>query len=242
MQIALISDIHGNARALKAVLNDLKTKNIQQLYVLGDICYRGPEPKNSLETVRSSPAKVLKGNADEWVVRGVKKGEVPDKVLALMNQEREWTLERLTKDDIRYLENLPDSFVETLSESITMHAFHAVPDNLFDVVPADAPDDVLEEKLTGEYDADVIVYSHIHTPFVRKIGKKLFINTGSVGLPFDGDPRPSYVLLQVHGSDVSASVERVTYDNERVMRQYDANDYPNREQMKTVVRTGKKPS
>ncbi|MFB4163362.1 metallophosphoesterase [Alteribacillus sp. JSM 102045] len=241
MQIALLSDIHGNARALKAVLNDLKDKKIDQLYILGDLCYRGPEPKNALETVRSSPAKVLKGNADEWVVRGVLKNEVPDTALALMNQERDWTVERLSSEDINYLNRLPESFIEKFSDSVTMHAFHAAPDSLFDVVAADAPDEEIEEKLTAQKETNVIVYGHIHTPYIKKIGDKTYINTGSVGLPFDGDPRPSYVLLQVEDDTFSASIHRVSYDLQRVLKQYDANDYPNSEQMKTVIKKAKKP-
>ncbi|RSL33411.1 metallophosphoesterase [Salibacterium salarium] len=241
MQIALLSDIHGNARALKAVLNDLKDKNIDQIYILGDLCYRGPEPKNALETVRSTPGKVLKGNADEWIIRGVKKGEVPDSALALMNQEQEWSVERLSSEDINYLNNLPESFLETLSDHVTMHAFHATPDSLFDVVTADTPDEELVEKLTVNNDANVIVYGHIHTPYIKTIGNKTFINTGSIGLPFDGDSRPSYVLLQVEDDSFSADIHRVTYDTSRVVDQYDANNYPNSQQMKQVVKNGQKP-
>lgn len=241
VQIALLSDIHGNARALKAVLNHLKDKKIDQMYILGDICYRGPEPKNALETVRSSPAKVLKGNADEWVVRGVLKNEVPDNALALMNQEREWTVERLSSDDINYLSRLPESFVETFSDAVTMHAFHATPTSLFDVVTADASNEEMEEKLADHTDANLIVYGHIHTPYIKTIGNKTIINTGSVGLPFDGDPRPSYVLLDVKDNTFSASIHRVSYDLERVLNQYEANDYPNSEQMKMVIKNAKKP-
>ncbi|MDQ0299384.1 putative phosphoesterase [Salibacterium salarium] len=241
MQIALLSDIHGNARALKAVLNDLKDKNIDQIYILGDLCYRGPEPKNALETVRSTPAKVLKGNADEWVTRGVQKGEVPESALALMNQEKEWTVERLSSDDINYLKQLPESFLETLNENVTMHAFHATPNSFFDIVTVDATDEELFEKLTINNGANVIVYGHIHTPYIRTVGDTTFINTGSVGLPFDGDPRPSYVLLQVDNSSFHADIQRVSYDTARVMDQYDANNYPNSQQMKQVVKTAKKP-
>ncbi|SDH42798.1 metallophosphoesterase family protein [Alteribacillus bidgolensis] len=241
MKVALLSDIHGNARALKAVLNDLKDKKVDKMYILGDLCYRGPEPKNALETVRSSPAKVLKGNADEWVVRGVLKNEVPDNALALMNQERDWTLERLSQEDVNYLSRLPESFLESFSDSVIMHAFHATPTSLFDVVTADHSDKKLEEKLSFHTKANIIVYGHIHTPFIKTIGDKTFINTGSVGLPFDGDPRPSYVLLHIEDDAFSASIHRVSYDLQRVLNQYDANDYPNSEQMKAVVKQGKKP-
>ncbi|WP_026700901.1 metallophosphoesterase family protein [Salibacterium aidingense] len=241
MDIALLSDIHGNARALKAVLNELKNTSIDQIYILGDLCYRGPEPKNALETVRSTPAKVLKGNADEWVVRGIKQGEVPDSALALMNQEQEWTVERLSTDDIHYLEQLPASFLDTFEESVTMHAIHATPESLFEVVSSDATEEELQQKLGIEKTADIVVYGHIHTPYIKSAGGKTFINTGSVGLPFDGDPRPSYVLLHIENGAFHAGIHRVDYDLDRVMDQYDANDYPNSQQMKQVIKTGKKP-
>ncbi|MFB5661730.1 metallophosphoesterase family protein [Alteribacillus sp. HJP-4] len=241
MKIALLSDIHGNARALKAVLNDLKAKQIHTMYILGDICYRGPDPKNSLETVRSLPAKVLKGNADEWIVRGVRKDEVPDPALAIMNQERDWALERLTEDDLIYLDQLPVFFHDKLNDYLSMHAFHAVPDNLFEVVAANTLEQEMEMKLTTAADANIYVYAHIHTPFIKKIGSKTIINTGSVGLPFDGNPRPSYVLLDIDGPKFEASIERVDYDKDRVIKQYEANDYPNRELMKHIIQNGKRP-
>ncbi|MDA3130145.1 metallophosphoesterase family protein [Aliibacillus thermotolerans] len=241
MQIALLSDIHGNARALKAVLKDIRDKNIRHVYILGDLCYRGPEPKNTLETIRSIPAKVLKGNADEWIVRGIQKGEAPEHLLPLMRQEREWALERLTSDDIHYLENLPESFYEKFTDHVTMHAFHATPRSLFETVLSSASDEELEQLVTNS-DANVIVYGHIHTPFIRKVNGRTFINTGSVGLPFDGDPRPSYALLTIEEQSVTASIERVSYDISKVVRQYEANDYPNSDQMKSILQNGRQPS
>lgn len=64
MKIAFISDIHGNAVALESVLEDIDKKNVDRIIVLGDICFRGPEPKRSLDLVRSLDTYVIKGNAD----------------------------------------------------------------------------------------------------------------------------------------------------------------------------------
>lgn len=66
MRIAFISDIHGNANALDAVLEDINEKNVDKVYVLGDICYRGSEPQRSQDLVRSLDTGVIKGNADEY--------------------------------------------------------------------------------------------------------------------------------------------------------------------------------
>ncbi|WP_368666362.1 metallophosphoesterase [Ammoniphilus sp. CFH 90114] len=110
MKIALISDIHGNAVALEAVLDDIKKQDADKIYVLGDLCYRGPEPKRALELIRGLNTEVIKGNADEWVVRGVRAGEVPEKLIELMNHEREWTVSKLEPLDMEYLASLPNSF------------------------------------------------------------------------------------------------------------------------------------
>ena len=71
MKIAFVSDIHGNATALEAVLADIEKKKADKVVVMGDISYRGPEPKKSLDLVRNLNTAVIKGNADEWLHRGV---------------------------------------------------------------------------------------------------------------------------------------------------------------------------
>src|SRR5690606_39926340 len=69
LPISFIADIHGNGVALDAVLEDIERQKVDRIAVLGDIAFRGPEPKRVLERVRSLSADVIKGNADEWTVR-----------------------------------------------------------------------------------------------------------------------------------------------------------------------------
>ncbi|WP_085506165.1 metallophosphoesterase family protein [Thalassobacillus devorans] len=92
MRLAFLSDIHGNARALEAVLENIDNRNVDQLFVLGDIAYRGLEPERPVELVRGLDAQVIKGNADEWIVRGVQEGEVPDKVYLASKKCSKWQL------------------------------------------------------------------------------------------------------------------------------------------------------
>ncbi|MFG6119337.1 metallophosphoesterase family protein [Thalassobacillus sp. B23F22_16] len=112
MRLAFLYDIHGNARALDAVLEDIENRNVDQLFVLGDIAYRGIEPERSVELVRGLDAQVIKGNADEWIVRGVQEGEVPDKVIEGMNQERDWAHANMTSESVNYLNELPREIKE----------------------------------------------------------------------------------------------------------------------------------
>lgn len=124
MRIAFISDIHGNAVALEAVLRDIENQAVDEIVVLGDIAYRGPEPQKAIERVRERATAVLKGNADAWMERGVRKGEVPDGVLEMMNHERDWARERVSDEAVSYLKNLPAEWHRTV-EGVEIHAFHA---------------------------------------------------------------------------------------------------------------------
>jgi putative phosphoesterase len=237
MKLAFISDIHGNAIALDAVLKDIKEKQIDKVFVLGDICYRGPEPQRALDLVRELDCKVIKGNADEWVVRGVQQGEVPDHVLELMNKERDWIVSHLSTESIEYLRELPTQLNFEV-EGVRIHAFHATPASLFDVVPPDASDEkILENLVTKE--AGLYIYAHIHKPYIRYINGKCIINIGSVGLPFDGLNKASYCIVEINESSIQTSNVRVSYDVQKVVDQYKNLEYPNAEMMSNVVLNGK---
>ncbi|MDF2670719.1 MAG: phosphodiesterase, family [Paenibacillus sp.] len=235
MRIAFLSDIHGNSVALEAVLDDISKLAIDQIYVLGDLCYRGPDPKRSLELVQSLNARVIKGNADEWVVRGVMKGEVPDHVMDLMNVERNWTVSQLHQQDIDYLASLP-SALDLNIEGVSISAFHATPDSLFEIVLPSTDDEGLRAKLMSAADADLYIYAHIHKPFIRYIEGKIVINIGSVGLPFDGLAKASYAIVELEQGRIRTSIERVPYKLEDVIKRYEQVNYPNSEMMTKIIR------
>jgi putative phosphoesterase len=238
LKIAFISDIHGNAVALDAVLEDLKRNKVDKVCVLGDLCYRGPEPKRSLDLVRSLDTDVIKGNADEWVVRGVREGEVPEKALEIMNTERNWTVAKLDQEDLDYLQSLPTELKFEL-EGISIHAYHATPGSLFEVVLPDAEDSVVEAKLMHKESSQLYVYAHIHKPYIRYINGKVIMNIGSVGLPFDGMAKASYGLVEIEDGRLRTSIQRVSFNQEKVVELYERENYPNAEMMCGVIRNGK---
>ncbi|MCR2822002.1 metallophosphoesterase family protein [Lederbergia panacisoli] len=237
MKLAFLSDIHGNAIALDAVLQDIQAKNVDKIYVLGDICYRGPEPQRSLELVLSLNCDVIKGNADEWVVRGVRQGEVPYQALDMMNKERDWIYSQLDEKSIAYLEQLPMDL--TIEEAgMKIHAFHATPNSLFEIVPPFESDDLITNKLMVN-EADLYIYAHIHKPYIRYINGKCVMNIGSVGLPFDGMKKSSYALIDITDNGFQASIVRVPFDTEKVMQQYNDSAYPNAEAMINILQNAK---
>ena len=244
MKLALLSDIHGNDTALEAVLEDVSKQGATHTAVLGDIAFRGASPKKCIQLVRELHGKVIKGNADEWVIRGVREGEVPDNVLSLMQQEQKWAYSQLNEEDIHYLQELPMTMEIPLSNQIQLFGFHAVPDNLFTVISNEASNEEFASLTEANPRADYYVYGHIHLPHYRSIGGKSIINLGSVGLPFNGDTRASYVMIERDQDNIHVQFRRVSYDIEKACAKLDESNYPEeaREMIKSIYRNAEKPS
>ncbi len=111
---------------------------------------------------------------------------------------------------------------------------HASPGDLW---RAPMPDDD-DDKLVATYeqcDQEVVVYGHIHRPFVRRLATFTVANSGSVGSPFDGDPRASYLLID----DGSIEIVRVDYDGEREIASLLRSGYPDAPRIAEMRRTGR---
>jgi predicted phosphodiesterase len=74
-RLALISDIHGNALALEAVLADIARRRVDEIVCLGDIAAGGPQPRDALERLRALGCAVVRGNADVWLLGLLPAGE-----------------------------------------------------------------------------------------------------------------------------------------------------------------------
>src|SRR5262249_3214561 len=98
---------------------------------------------------------------------------------------------------------------------------HASPTDLWRAPPPDAADAELEATY-GPLHAGVTVYCHIHRPYIRTLDGLTVANSGSVGSPFDGDPRASYLLI----TDGVPEVIRVPYDVEREVGTLMVSGYP----------------
>src|ERR1044072_8800205 len=67
-RFAVIADVHSNAVALAAVLDDARDVGVDGLVCLGDIVGTGPEPQRCIDMLEAAQALVLKGNTDQWVL------------------------------------------------------------------------------------------------------------------------------------------------------------------------------
>lgn len=245
MKLALIADIHGNYHALQAVLEDIRRRQADRIYVLGDLVFKGPLPELCVRTVRSLGTVVLQGNIDELVGKDtIQPGfaKSPEHEAAL-RKELAWTRSRLTEEELAYLAELPFAHEEELAPGLQARFVHANPRNLLDIVLPQAS----EEELMGQFEgtgAKLLAYAHIHQPYVRFLNGRAIVNTGSVGLPFDGNPAASYAWIETDASvpgELQVSIRRVPYDLEAAVRAFEGSGHPFADSVITAITAGRRP-
>lgn len=250
MKLAFISDIHGNYHALEAVLMDIAAIRADKIYVLGDLVFKGPMPAECIRKIRQLNTVVIQGNIDELVgCNAIQPGFAKtEEQRAALLEEMEWTRSQLAPDELEYLATLPFSHEEEPVEGLRFRIVHANPRNLLEqVLPTDEEEQVLARMFEGT-EAGIALYGHIHMPYIRHIGGKAVANTGSVGLPFDGNPAASYALLEVDepyaGSAAPAfslGIRRVPYDVEAAVSAFEDSGHPFAEAVIAALRAGKRP-
>jgi predicted phosphodiesterase len=169
---ALISDIHGNARALEAVLAELEHFGIDDGLVLSDVAQGGDEPAAVLDRLAGLGWPVILGNADHLLL------EVPTETNEEISPEllarREWTLTQL---DDRHLDQIR-AFHPTYERDGVL-AFHGSPRHFEDILLPDT-EDLTPWLVDGHA---LLVGGHTHFQWARPLGEALYANPGSVGLP-----------------------------------------------------------
>jgi predicted phosphodiesterase len=227
-QIALVSDIHANLPALRAVLADIDERaNIDAIYHLGDLCGYAPWPNEviALLVLRAIPG--IAGNYDSTVATDYKhcgcRADTPhDEELSHISFE--WTRSHITPDTKKYLGSLPFRLdIRPFGGHVSGPTITLVHGNqaLNTVYVTEDRSDAFLEKMARDLGArreDVICFGHTHKSWQRVLEGIQFINTGSVGRPKDGDPRACYVLLAMDGSSVRVEFVRVAYDIEEAAR------------------------
>ncbi len=220
MRVGVISDIHGNAAALEAVLDALEEERLDAVWCLGDLVGYGPDPNRCCELVAHRADLCLVGNHDLGVIGSISLDEFsPDAAAAAR-----WTGTVLTDYSRAYLESLRPQ-----AEAEGAELFHASPrDPVWDYVLSEP---VARESLEMTQ-APVVMVGHSHVPLAMLLDNgrasgglapgghevdlgqgRWLLNPGSVGQPRDNDPRAAYVVLDLGGQ--RAFFRRIPYPVER---------------------------
>jgi len=207
MRLAVLSDIHGNIRALDAVLADIRSRGIEQIVNLGDCLYGPFDPAPVANCLRAGGWPTISGNEDRVLVAA-------DKQQA--SRTAQFTVEQLTDEQIDWLAKLPRTLV--LDDGIL--ACHGTPtdDTQYllhrpteDGTMRPATDAEIVERL-GPVDVPLILCGHDHMPHIARLADgRTIVNPGAVGLPAYTDDTP--IPHRVENGSPHARYAVVHWDN-----------------------------
>ena len=243
-RIAALSDVHGNAAALEAVLADVAREKPDAVMVAGDLVLNGPEPALVVDVLRSvagDGALIVGGNTDiavadfdyaaafPWMTDGV-----PDAIV----DAAEWAHEALGPDRVDWLRRLPAERRTRTDDDTLVLVCHGSPGSQTAGFDQNLDPSVTIERV-ARTDARVIVCGHTHLPEVRDLGWKVIVNDGSAGYVFDGDPTASWALIDITADEVQAEIRRTAFDTLAVANAISARGLAGDVYRAATVRTGK---
>jgi predicted phosphodiesterase len=224
MRYLILSDIHANRDALQAVLARVRRKRWDKTVFLGDLVGYGAHPNQTVSMVRGlTPLLAIRGNHDK-VCSGIEDGEMFNRVAL---QAAMWTRHRLTRNNLRWLQDLPEG---PLTVDGAFAIAHGTP------IDEDA-------YIFGEIEAlnvfrqtsfPLCFFGHSHFPVVFGLspdaihtylttspsfsfrlepGMRYLVNPGSIGQPRDGNPMASFAMFDSGAQTVK--IYRVPYRVER---------------------------
>jgi predicted phosphodiesterase len=214
MRIAIVSDIHGNRTAFEAVLGDLRQTAPDMVLHGGDLADAGSSPCEIVDTIRGLGWPGVAGNTDEMLFDppSLARFAAPlPHLKSLFDAIRDMAVaacETLGEDRIAWLRGLPRAQVHG-----EVALVHASPASAWRA-PMDTAADAELAAVYGPAGGRVVIYGHIHRPYIRELPGMTIANSGSAGLPHDGDRRAAYLLLD----DLRPTIRRVEYDVDRELR------------------------
>ena len=238
MKFAVISDIHGNAPALRLVLADAAAHQVDGYLLAGDYCISAPWASEVVEILRSLPnTYIIRGNDEAHL-------DVPPGDDGQFEASR-WCMSTLSVDAKAWLDALPET-LNISCEGVTIHMAHSsqafVGKCLHEkfrtsVLPGFYPNGpVGHEDLLADFrrlwdkeefrnriaalDKGVYVFGHNHIQAWGEFDGRVLVNPGSCGLPLDcGAFGAAYSILTIEDDVVAVEERRIPYDAEQLISQ-----------------------
>ncbi|MCB0047612.1 MAG: metallophosphoesterase family protein [Caldilineaceae bacterium] len=225
MRVAVFADIHGNLPAFEAALADLNAQAPDAVFLGGDQINRCPWNNEVMDLMLDLGWPAIQGN-HELVVGAIK---TPENWWPFTERHRFpilwWSQENLHPDYLPLIRTLPESLHIHFDGAPPIWLLHGLPGNPhMGFYPAMTDDDIRGEL--GGTDEQLIISSHTHRPLDRRVDGWRIVNPGSVGLPYNGDPRAQYALLDLvagpNGPAWQATFRQVAYDHSVIPSAYHA--------------------
>jgi diadenosine tetraphosphatase ApaH/serine/threonine PP2A family protein phosphatase len=201
MRYAIISDIHANLAAFRAVLDDVERRGgADKIWCMGDVVGYGPDPQECIEALRATDHVCVAGNHDLATIGRIATEEFNPDAAASAHR----TARQLSADDVAYLGSMPLTIEQ--DDFTLVHGSPRKPMWEYVLAASQARENFAHFKTR------VCVVGHSHTPLVFALegeecygrtflnevsvagNARLIVNPGAVGQPRDRDPRAAYAI------------------------------------------------
>lgn len=237
LRLCVISDIHGNVDALRAVLERIRARGADLVVVAGDLAAQGPRPAEAVDELRGLPgALLIRGNTDRYLTQAElvpppywRADEMPERLASLA-----WTRDQLGTERLEFLAALPEA--TTVAGCLVVHGS-----------PGDDERGIFPHTPLERFDTaawtSVMTCGHTHHPVHRVFDGRHLVNAGSVGWPLDGDARPSFALIEWGdpANGPAIALERAGYDGHAVVADLEARKVPWRAQVARRIESARTP-
>lgn len=236
MRIAIISDIHGNAVALDAVLTDIERDSVGQIVCLGDVAGTGPDPVGALERLQRLDCPVVMGNVDDTMLDQPSDDSLDnlsesDRMVAEIDA---WCADQLSASHTTFIRSFDSTLELERPNGIRLFCYHGSPRSYSQGVPATTPEERLD-AVFEDIDADLFAGGHTHFPFTRRSKGVTLLNPGSVGLPYRWDrgeeryrspPWAEYAVISGSRDSLRVELRRCPLDVAAVVEAARESDMP----------------
>jgi putative phosphoesterase len=223
-RVAAAGDVHGNAVALAAVLEELRREDVELIVWTGDLSW-GWEPSATLDLVRSLdvPARYVRGNAERALL------ELRDGKTESPSERERWMLDSHTVDDLAFAASFEHAHSVEIDGLGPTYVTHGSPRSDEELLTAGTPEERLAAA-TSEIAERVLVSGHTHSQYDRVVAGVRALNPGSVGMPYEGRAGAYWALL---GPDVE--LRRTEYDLDEAVARLRGSGIPDPEQLVEIL-------
>jgi putative phosphoesterase len=191
MKLALLGDVHGNFRALKAVLSRARLLNVNALLITGDLVGYYDAPSIVMEMLNAWECYIVRGNHEDMLKIARTDGEFLINVDAKYGRGLRSALEQLSDSQLDMLCNLPHPLEVHMSNCKILLCHGSPWDNNHYIYP-DSSLEVFDKCAQQQY--DLVVLGHTHYSMCQQIDDTLVVNPGSVGQPRNRQPGAQWAL------------------------------------------------
>ena len=216
-KLLLLGDIHANYPALKTILRHIDPDRFDWIVNTGDFTVYSTFPNETVKWFRNRKKSIcISGNTDRRVLRILKGRPLKKPKTEEKRVMYYWTSQHLQPENESYLESLPEKAEFTL-DNIRIGVFHGTFEDPDEELFPSSPESRFQ-KLSRDSPYHIHIMGHSHVPYHKIVNGVHFINPGSAGRMFDGDPRASYAVLTLLSERISVEHFRVSYPVEETVR------------------------